>query len=152
VAPGACRRSWWVLVHLIQSRPLIVFDPGLTVDEVSLYSDRIRLWGELNTAWLGIFQTQKDILESGQQIHYPETLMTQEFIKKMAKDLIRMCDAVEKHGLVDYQYGVAEEQIIMSEFFLKNVHIVMKVDLIFQFFRNASIFKSQERALSKTPA
>lgn len=78
--------------------------------------------------------------------------MTQEFIKKMAKDLIRMCDAVEKHGLVDYQYGVAEEQIIMSEFFLKNVHIVMKVDLIFQFFRNASIFKSQERALSKTPA
>ena len=32
----------------------------------------------------------------------------------MAKDLIRMCDAVEKHGLVDYQYGVAEEQIIMS--------------------------------------
>ncbi|EHL01709.1 hypothetical protein M7I_2346 [Glarea lozoyensis 74030] len=23
-----------------------------------------------------------------------------------------MCDAVEKHGLVDYQYGVAEEQII----------------------------------------
>jgi hypothetical protein len=102
VAPGACRRSWWVLVHLIQSRPLIVFDSGLTVDEVSLYSDRIRLWGELNTAWLGIFQTQKDMLESGQQIHYSETLMTQEFIKKMAKDLIRMCDAVEKHGLVDY--------------------------------------------------
>jgi hypothetical protein len=70
----------------------------------------------------------------------------------MAKDLIRMCDAVEKHGLVDYQYGVAEEQIIMSEFFLKNVHIVMRVDFIFQFFRNASIFKSQERALSKTLA
>lgn len=43
--------------------------------------------------------------------------MTQDFIKKMAKDLIRMCDAVEKHGLVDYQYGVAEEQIIMSELF-----------------------------------
>ena len=41
--------------------------------------------------------------------------MTQEFINKMAKDLIRMCDAVEKHGLVDYEYGVAEEQIIMSE-------------------------------------
>jgi hypothetical protein len=42
--------------------------------------------------------------------------MTQEFISKMAKDLIRMCDAVEKHGLVDYQYGVAEEQIITSKF------------------------------------
>ena len=40
--------------------------------------------------------------------------MTQDFIAKMAKDLIRMCDLVEKHGLVDYQYGVAEEQIMMS--------------------------------------
>lgn len=30
----------------------------------------------------------------------------------MAKDLIRLCDAVEKFGLVDYQYGVAEEQIM----------------------------------------
>jgi len=39
----------------------------------------------------------------------------------MAKDLIRMCDAVEKHGLVDYQYGVAEEQIIMSKSPLKAI-------------------------------
>jgi hypothetical protein len=83
------------------------------------------------------------MLESGKPIHYPETLMTQAFINKMAKDLIRMCDAVEKHGLVDYQYGVAEEQIIMSKFLLKNVHMLMKVDLILQFSQNASIFKSQ---------
>jgi len=66
------------------------------------------------------------MLESGQQIHDPETLITQGFMKKMAKDLIRMCDAVEKHGLVNYQYRVAEEQIIMSEFFPKNVHIVIE--------------------------
>jgi hypothetical protein len=90
-------------------------DQGLTVDEVALHSDRIRLWGEFNTAWLSLFQKQKDILESGQRIQHSQSLMTQEFISKMAKDLIRMCDAVEKHGLVDYQYGVAEEQIIMSE-------------------------------------
>jgi len=43
--------------------------------------------------------------------------MTQEIINKMAKDLIRMCDAVEKHGLVDYQYGVAEEQIMLSMYY-----------------------------------
>jgi hypothetical protein len=89
-------------------------DEGLTVDEVSLYQDRIRLWGEFNTAWLSIFQRQKDMLESGQRIQPPQSLMSQDFINKMAKDLIRMCDAIEKHGLVDYQYGVAEEQIIMS--------------------------------------
>jgi hypothetical protein len=55
------------------------------------------------------------MLQSGQRVQHPQSLMTQEFINKMAKDLIRMCDAVEKHGLVDYQYGVAEEQIIMSK-------------------------------------
>ncbi|KUJ20215.1 uncharacterized protein LY89DRAFT_579748 [Mollisia scopiformis] len=97
--------SEWLLGH--------VGDLGLTVDEVALHSDRIRLWGEFNTAWLSIFQKQKDMLESGQRIQHPQTLMTQEYINKMAKDLIRMCDAVEKHGLVDYQYGVAEERIIM---------------------------------------
>lgn len=97
--------SEWLLGH--------VGDLGLTVDEVTLHADRIRLWGEFNTAWLSIFQKQKDMLESGQRIQPPQTLMSQDFISKMAKDLIRMCDAVEKHGLVDYQYGVAEEQIIM---------------------------------------
>lgn len=54
------------------------------------------------------------MLEIGHRILPPQNLMTQDFINKMAKDLIRMCDAVEKHGLVDYQYGVAEEQIITS--------------------------------------
>ncbi|TVY81475.1 hypothetical protein LSUE1_G003210 [Lachnellula suecica] len=97
--------SEWLLGH--------VGDLGLTVDEVALHSDRIRLWGEFNTAWLGIFQKQKDLLEAGQRIQPPQDLMTQDTINKMAKDLIRMCDAVEKHGLVDYQYGVAEEQIMM---------------------------------------
>ncbi|KAG9233725.1 hypothetical protein BJ875DRAFT_505217 [Amylocarpus encephaloides] len=96
--------SEWLLGH--------VGDLGLTIDEVTLQNDRIRLWGELNTAWLSIFQKQKVMLESGQHIQRPQNLMTQDFINRMAKDLIRLCDAVEKHGLVDYQYGVAEEQII----------------------------------------
>ncbi|CAL3966730.1 unnamed protein product, partial [Diplocarpon coronariae] len=80
--------------------------------ELTLHGDRIRLWGEFNTAWLGIFQRQKDMLEAGQQLQRGQSLMSRDFIEKMAKDLNRMCDAVEKHGLVDYQYGVAEEQII----------------------------------------
>lgn len=54
------------------------------------------------------------MLETGQRVQHPQSLMSQEFINKMAKDLIRMCDAIEKHGLIDYQYGVAEEQIIQG--------------------------------------
>ena len=84
------------------------------MDDIALHTDRIRLWGEFNTAWLSIFQRQKDMLETGQRVQQPQSLMSQEFITKMAKDLIRMCDLVEKHGLVDYQYGVAEEQIMQG--------------------------------------
>jgi hypothetical protein len=99
---------------LVFDSKLIHSDQGLTVDEVALHGDRIRVWGEFNTAWLSIFQKQKDILESGQPLQQNQSLISQEFVNKIAKDLIRMCDAVEKYGLVDYQYGVAEEQIIKS--------------------------------------
>ena len=60
------------------------------------------------------------MLETGQRTQHPQSLMSQEFITKMAKDLIRMCDVIEKHGLIDYQYGVAEEQIIQGTFIQGN--------------------------------
>lgn len=85
------------------------------MDEVSLHADRIRLWGEFNAAWLGIFQKQKDLIQSGVRVMAPQSLIPREFVSKMAKNLIRLCDMVEKYGLVDYQLGVAEEQIINSE-------------------------------------
>lgn len=34
----------------------------------------------------------------------------------MGAEIVRLCDGVERHGLVDYQYGVLEEQIIDSMF------------------------------------
>lgn len=110
-----CWRPWYVPIYSLGSFTLIVSDEGLTVDEVSLHGDRIRLWGEFNTAWLSIFQKQTDMLQTGQRIQPPHTLMTQVFINKMAKDLIRMCDSIERHGLVDYQYGVAEENIMSGK-------------------------------------
>jgi len=33
----------------------------------------------------------------------------------MGKELVRLCDIMEKHGLVDYQMGVWEEEIISRE-------------------------------------
>jgi hypothetical protein len=56
--------------------------------------------------------------------------MSQDFIKKMAKDLIRMCNGVEKHGLVDYQYGVAEERIIISKSIPENFYVPTKAYFI----------------------
>lgn len=55
---------------------------------------------------------QKELMESGQQLQRSQTLVSREGLEKMAKELLRLCDQVERHGLVDYQYGVWEEQII----------------------------------------
>jgi hypothetical protein len=82
------------------------------VDDHSLYEGRMQLWREFNTAWLSLFQKQKDMLEAGQQIQHAQSLMTQKFINGTVTDLIKMCDAVEKDGLVDYEYGIEEESII----------------------------------------
>jgi hypothetical protein len=41
--------------------------------------------------------------------------MSQETIKKLGNELIRLCDGIECHGLVDYQYGVWEDQIESSK-------------------------------------
>jgi hypothetical protein len=34
----------------------------------------------------------------------------------MGKEIVRLCDIMEKHGLVDYQIGVWEEEIVASQY------------------------------------
>ncbi|KAL2162786.1 hypothetical protein VTH06DRAFT_6622 [Thermothelomyces fergusii] len=96
--------SDWLLSHVVEL--------GLTSDDQSLHEGRIKLWNDFNHAWLAMFQKQKEMMESGQQIQRPQSLISKEGLQKMGKDLLRLCDGVERHGLVDYQYGVWEEQII----------------------------------------
>lgn len=42
----------------------------------------------------------------------PRSLMNQQTLETLSRELVRLCDSVEKHGLVDYQMGVAEEEIM----------------------------------------
>lgn len=96
--------SDWLLSH--------VAELGLTSDDQNLHKDRIKLWNGFNHAWLAMFQAQKDMMESGQQAQRSQSLIPKEGLERMGKDLIRLCDSIERHGLVDYEYGVWEEQII----------------------------------------
>lgn len=41
-----------------------------------------------------------------------QSLIAEDGLKKMGKDLVRLCDGIERHGLVDYEYGVWEESIV----------------------------------------
>ncbi|KJF59963.1 hypothetical protein, variant [Coccidioides immitis RS] len=88
-------------------------DLGLVRDEEHLHTDRIKLWDEFNTCWLALCQKQKDttqgMLESGPS---SQEILTEEILNKMGKDLVRLCDRIEQYGLVDYQMGVWEEEIL----------------------------------------
>lgn len=86
---------------------------GLTSDDQSLHADRIKLWNDFNNCWLAIFQKQKDLLETSAS--RGQTLLSEESVQKMMDDLIRHCDNIERFGLVDYQYGVWEEQVVASK-------------------------------------
>ncbi|MCJ1282991.1 hypothetical protein MMC26_002318 [Xylographa opegraphella] len=111
VEAGQCllEISEWLLGHASEL--------GLTKDEQPLHGERIKLWNDFNTCWLGVLQRQKDItqgmLDSGQPPPPPQSILQIEFLERMGRELVRLCDGMERHGLVDYQMGVWEEEIII---------------------------------------
>ena len=82
---------------------------GLVLDDASLHADRIKLWDDFNHAWLALGQRQVDLMQSGQKSH---RLLSQDTIEKLGNEIVRLSDGLERHGLVDYQYGVWEDQIV----------------------------------------
>lgn len=91
---------------------------GLNIDDVNLHDERVRLFDDFNNAWASLFQCQKDMLEetaNGRRMEPSQSIIPVDKVKRMVNSLIRLADQIEKFGLVDYQYGVAEEVIVMSE-------------------------------------
>ncbi|KAF2165186.1 hypothetical protein M409DRAFT_24571 [Zasmidium cellare ATCC 36951] len=89
---------------------------GLTRDDDNLHDDRIRLWDEFNNAWRAALQAQFDMtrewIRDNQPRREPRSVMNQQTLETLSRELVRLCDSIEKHGLVDYQMGVAEEEIM----------------------------------------
>lgn len=100
---------------------------GLVRDDENHYSQRLILWEEFNTCWLSTLQKQKsftqDIIATGQRPPPPKTLIDYDFLEKMGTQLVKHCDNMEKHGLVDYQMGVWEEEIVASRCFLPRISV-----------------------------
>lgn len=96
--------SEWLLTKVVEL--------GLTGDDESLLEDRLTLWQDFNHAWLSLFQKQKDMLDAGSTPRRNRGVMTKDQLTKMGNELVRLCNGIERHGLVDYQYGVWEERIV----------------------------------------
>jgi hypothetical protein len=82
---------------------------------------RSKLWDDFNNAWLALMHKQKtltkELLGAGITLQQSQLMRTED-ISKMCSELIKLNDDhLEKHGLVNYQYGVLEDQIIDSKFF-----------------------------------
>lgn len=79
------------------------------------YSDRLQLWNNFNICWLAVCQKQKDMtLELLGAGHQPSntSMLSSDRLDEMGRKLIQLCDQMEQHGLVDYQMGIWEEEIL----------------------------------------
>ena len=56
----------------------------------------------------------QEMISKGQRPQPPQTLIDHDALERMGTLLVQKCDNMEKHGLVDYQMGVWEEEIIAS--------------------------------------
>lgn len=65
---------------------------------------------------------QKDLtqglLQTGHQTPHVSLLDTGT-MEQMGKDLVQLCDRLEEHGLVDYQMGVWEEEILSGKIYFR---------------------------------
>lgn len=86
---------------------------GFHHDEPEQYAARVEMWREFNLAWEALGLKQKDIFEealrSGRQ---PPDILTADRLTAMVDELLGLIDRVETYGLVDYDMGVWEEQIV----------------------------------------
>lgn len=103
----------YVSLRILISRLIVAV--GLHIDDRNLHADRLQIWNDFNHGWLGLLQKQKDMVESGQKLQSGQSLISKDELEDLGKEVVKLCDGVEKHGLVDYQYGVWEEEIISSK-------------------------------------
>lgn len=92
---------------------------GLFKDDQALHDERLKLWKDFNLCWLALLQRQLDdskrLHASGSGPAAGQSILPRDSLKNLGDELTRLCDGLEKFGLVDYEMGVWEEEIIGSE-------------------------------------
>lgn len=94
------------------------FRQGLDKDCEALRDDRLKIWDEFNRCWLASLLRQREMTIQMLSAQLPphQSIMTTETMETLGRELVKLCDNVEKFGLVDYQMGVAEEEILQCRF------------------------------------
>ncbi|KAL7649194.1 hypothetical protein ACMYSQ_012420 [Aspergillus niger] len=87
---------------------------GILYDDAAVHPRQLRLWSEFNICCLAVWQKQKDLTRASMKanIPLPDPCLNISQIETFGEELIAICDRIEKHGLVDYEVGVWEEEIL----------------------------------------
>lgn len=92
-------------------------------DDVTKKESRLKLWHNFNNSWLAVLTKQKDdsddvlaAYDGGSGASVPQRdLISSDILQKLGDDLLNLCNGIDEWGLVDYEMGVWEEQIIDRE-------------------------------------
>ncbi|EXJ71910.1 uncharacterized protein A1O5_04411 [Cladophialophora psammophila CBS 110553] len=86
---------------------------GLHHDDETRHAERIDFWRELNLCWEALGQKQKEITEEALRTkRQPVDVLSAEAVTSLVEELVSMCDQLEQYGLVDFEMGIWEEQIV----------------------------------------
>ena len=55
------------------------------------------------------------MINTGQGPPPPQSVLQENFLERMGNELVKYCDELERFGLVDYEMGVWEEEIVSSK-------------------------------------
>lgn len=86
---------------------------GLHHDDETSHEQRLELWREFNLCWEALGQKQKDVTEEALRSNrQPADMLSGDTMSSLVEALIKMGDQLEQDGLVDFEMGIWEEQII----------------------------------------
>lgn len=102
-------------VSLLALRSLL----GFTVDHDDWKELKTGFWDNVNNAWLITLQHQRDLTRkmmlTNQPIRNSDAIISAGALERLGDAVVKFCDDIEKYGLVDYQMGFREEEIIDRE-------------------------------------
>jgi hypothetical protein len=93
---------------------------GLTEDHEDSKEKQTNFWKSFNYAWLATLQHQyylaNEMIRDDQSMRNSDAIIGARTLERLAKEVVQFCDDVEKYGLVDYEMGFWEDEILGSEF------------------------------------
>jgi hypothetical protein len=80
------------------------------------------------------------------------SLLRRDRLETMGKDLIQLCDQLEQHGLVDYQMGIWEEEILSGTVHHHHLHSISNQAIYIVLGQCLDLMDSRSELLDPTAA